>query len=306
MKILIGYDGSECSEAALDDLLMAGLPKTAEARVMSVAEVWLPPPPPGMSISAYSEELRSHPQPFHGWVEGGEALAETEAMAQKAALRLRSLFSGWDVQEEATYGSPAWELIAKADEMKADLVVVGSHGRTAVGRFLLGSVSQKVLTEANCSVRVARGKIEVDEAAPRIVIGFDGSYGADAAVEAVAARQWPHGTEIKLAAITDISFGIEASMMAAGTGPENSEWLLELAERPMRVLREAGLNAELVSDLGNPKLAIVEIAENWHADAIFVGANRWGSRVERFLLGSVSAAVAARAHCSVEVVRKKT
>ena len=45
-KILIGYDGSECADAALDDLSRAGLPPDAEAQILSVAEVWLPPPPP--------------------------------------------------------------------------------------------------------------------------------------------------------------------------------------------------------------------------------------------------------------------
>ncbi len=43
MKILIAYDGSSCAEAALDDLLRAGLPEAGEFRVISVAEVWLAP-----------------------------------------------------------------------------------------------------------------------------------------------------------------------------------------------------------------------------------------------------------------------
>ena len=46
MKILIGYDGSDCAESALDDLQRAGLPPEARALILSVAEVWLPPPPP--------------------------------------------------------------------------------------------------------------------------------------------------------------------------------------------------------------------------------------------------------------------
>jgi len=46
MKILIGYDGSGCADAALDDLTHAGLPPAAETHILSVAEVWLPPPPP--------------------------------------------------------------------------------------------------------------------------------------------------------------------------------------------------------------------------------------------------------------------
>jgi len=43
MKILIAYDGSECADAALEDLKSAGLPKTAEAIVMTLADVFLPP-----------------------------------------------------------------------------------------------------------------------------------------------------------------------------------------------------------------------------------------------------------------------
>src|SRR6478672_12966574 len=46
MKLLIAYDGSKCADSALDDLTHAGLPDVGEALVMSVAEVWLPPPPP--------------------------------------------------------------------------------------------------------------------------------------------------------------------------------------------------------------------------------------------------------------------
>jgi nucleotide-binding universal stress UspA family protein len=56
---------------------------------------------------------------------------------------------------------------------------------------------------------------------------------------------------------------------------------------------------------GDPKHVLLDEAEQWGADCLFVGA-RGLSRIERFLLGSVSAAVAARAQCSVEVVRPHT
>ena len=46
MKLLIAYDGSDSADSALDDLTHAGLPATGEALVMTIAEVWLPPPPP--------------------------------------------------------------------------------------------------------------------------------------------------------------------------------------------------------------------------------------------------------------------
>jgi nucleotide-binding universal stress UspA family protein len=306
MKILIGFDGSDCSEAALDDLKLAGLPKHVEAVIMSVAEVWLPPPAEGVLITDYAKELQSHPQQFKGWQEDAELVTEAEALVKKAEIRLRTNFPKWNIVPAPTYGSPAWEILAKADEMKADLIIVGSHGRSALGRFFLGSISQKVLTEAQCSVRVARGRIDIDPAPAQLVIGFDGSKGAQAAVEAVSSRHWPEGSRVILAAVTNIPVGFDLPMAPATVPPNGHDWIRELAEESLRTLRTAGLHPEFVSEIGNPKHVLVDIAEKQHATSIFVGANRFGSRVERFLLGSVSAAVAARAHCSVEVVRRLT
>ena len=82
--------------------------------------------------------------------------------------------------------------------------------------------------------------------------------------------------------------------------------LQKLAEPALQKLKDAGLTATLSIVAGNPKHILVEEAARWHADGIFVGANDAGSRFERFLLGSVSAAGAARANCSVEVVRKQS
>lgn len=312
MKILIGYDGSACSHAALDDLRAAGLPEEeVEAVVMSVAEVWLPPENVngngGDLPDPYLEKLtEKHRQ------KAKKAVAESETLARHARERLLKMFPAWKVKSEATFGSPAWEIITKAGEMKADLIVVGSQGRTAVGRFFLGSISQKVLTEAECSVRVARGRIEVDPTPSRIVIGFDGSAGANAAVEAVAGRFLSEKSEVKLIAVTD---PITPSAIGRFVPPivnwvkeaneGEHEWLEKLAESSIQKLQQAGLKTTFTIEAGNPKQILVEESERWHADSIFVGANRYGSRIERSLLGSVSAAVAARAHCSVEVVRKQ-
>ena len=71
---------------------------------------------------------------------------------------------------------------------------------------------------------------------------------------------------------------------------------------PLEMLADAGLEAELAVEAGNPKNAIVDFARAWNADSIFVGPHCRGNSFERFLVGSVSSAVAARTHCSVEVV----
>jgi len=289
MKILVAYDGSECADAALDDLRRVGLPADAQIKVLSVVENWLPPP---------SElEIIEH-------IDRGQ---EYLALARRGGIRLVSMERGWDVKSESGAGSPSTVIIEKADEWGADLIVVGSHGHTALGRFFFGSVSQKVLHEARRSVRVARGRIEEPGAPVRLIIGVDGSKGAEAAVEAVAARKWPAGSEARIVNATWATPQLTYHRMV---GPINA-WLNEERDRVKKMIDEAvgklsaaGLKTGAVIKVEEPKRLLIAEAESWGADCIFVGARGVG-RIERFLLGSVSSAVAARARCSVEVVHDR-
>ena len=306
MKILIAYDGSECADAALDDLRRAGLPSPAEALVVSVAEVWLPPPPPSSYELVGVEQGAGEPA---DGVSAAPAIEEANGLALRAAERLRGDFPGWAVRAEALSGSPAWEVVKKADEWRPDLVVVGSQGRSALGRFVLGSVSQKVVTEARCSVRVARGKAEAGSPPVRIVVGVDGWPASMKAVGAVAGRAWPQGSEARVVAVHDplkpSLVGRLIPPVRKWVGDENAleeSWIEKAVGKAAEELRATGLDASPLVLEGEPKRALVEAAREWDADSIFVGATRYDSRARMFLLGSVSAAVAARAHCSVEVV----
>ena len=99
----------------------------------------------------------------------------------------------------------------------------------------------------------------------------------------------PNGSELKW-----IEVGAE----------ENWDQVRALFQPAVEKLCAAGLDAAVMIRRGNPKDEVIEEAESWGAHCIFVGAK--GMRgIERLLLGSVSSAVAARAHCSVEVVRPK-
>ena len=312
MKIIIAYDGSRCSEAALDDLVRAGLPESCEALVISVAEVWLPPADGDGHITGIKLDPGSERSIQRHYEKNKRIVAEEEALANHAKNRLKGMFPRWRTTAEGMYGSPAWEILTRANEFKPDLIVVGSHGRSAIGRFFLGSISQKVLTEAHCSVRVSQGRVEVDPVPVRIVIGFDGSKGAQAAVESVAARRWREYSEIRLvAALEEVTpsaigrFIPPVASMAKEVNESEREWIEKLADNELKKLQLTNIPATLHVHAGNPKKVLVEEAERWNADCIFVGANVYGSRLERFLIGSTSTAVAARAHCSVEVVRRK-
>jgi nucleotide-binding universal stress UspA family protein len=74
--------------------------------------------------------------------------------AEGAGAELRAAFLGWAVLTDACAGSPAGALVERAERLRADLVVVGSRGRSELQRLVLGSVSQQVVTAAHTSVRV--------------------------------------------------------------------------------------------------------------------------------------------------------
>ena len=168
MRILIGYDGSESADAALDDLRRAGLPREVKALIVTVGELLLPPSSVGYEVGGPPLTSRRLTVVLaEVEAQAAQKLEETKEFAEKAGDRLRSSFPDWDVQAEGLPGSPSAELINKADEWKADLVVVGSHGRSALGRFLLGSVSKKVVTDSHHSVRVVRKTVKEKSACRR-------------------------------------------------------------------------------------------------------------------------------------------
>lgn len=308
MKILIAYDGSECGDAALADLKSAGLPKTAEAVVMTLADVFLPPPINEEVDNTFPMTVPAGVRRAHERAE--REVKEAESLARRAGEQLKRSFPDWQIRHEALADSPAWALIRTADEWKADLIVMGARGHSVLGgRLILGSVSQRVLYEASCSVRIARGRSGQTNASLRIVIGVDGSPYANAAVDAVCQRAWPAGTEVRLVAVVDTVLAITpdptepAIIKWIEVGDEdNWDQIRQIFEPAAAKLRAVGLDAAVMIRRGNPKDEVVEEAASWGADCIFVGAK--GTRgVDRLLLGSVSAVVSARAPCSVEVVR---
>jgi nucleotide-binding universal stress UspA family protein len=85
-----------------------------------------------------------------------EAKKLAEGYAKKAELMARKRFPNASISIQVVKGKPAQMLVEIADERKADMIVVGSHGRGFWGRALLGSVSDAVVHHAGCSVLVIR------------------------------------------------------------------------------------------------------------------------------------------------------
>ena len=292
MKILIACDGSTCADDALDDLPRAGLPREADALIVHVEEQWLSAPidfETVKEVSVLTNSVAAKPMRIMEETQteiGGESRINLE----RASQRLGAHFPEWKTETFSLKGSPAREIIHLAKEWNADMIVVGSHGHTESKRFMLGSVSQKIVNEAACSVRIVRGQGWKNGSPSRLLIGLDGSAGASAAVQELAARMWIMGSEVRL-------------VVACDKSDSKSEWLGGYIENIRKILERAELAVTELIEEGNPKQIIVASAEEWGADCIFLGANDAGNFNEFHLLGSVSTAVVARAHCTVEIVR---
>ena len=149
----------------------------------------------------------------------------------------------------------------------------------------------------------------------KILLATDGSACSGAAVQSVAARPWPPGSEVKILSVVELRLApVPGSWLVpdhhylkllhelqehARLAVEKADAVLNAAQpqhpEPLRV------SSEIV--IGNTKETILKQASEWSADLIVLGSH--GHRgVERLLLGSVSQAIAAQAPCSVEIVRQ--
>lgn len=153
MKILLAIDESKFSEAAVRSVAVVPWPPDTEVRVLHVVE------PPSLLLG---REMAAHDPEFEVvW----KALREqAKALVAKTAEGLRR--SGLNVGPYLVEGDPKSQIIDVARDWHADLIVIGSHGRKGLDRFLLGSVSEGVVRHAPCSVEVVRIPARVHDRMP--------------------------------------------------------------------------------------------------------------------------------------------
>jgi nucleotide-binding universal stress UspA family protein len=143
MRILLAIDGSKASDAAVTEVARRPWPAGSSVRVLSVAPSLLPAEPlawyaPGVELDAMEQQGRTH----------------AASIVDGAAARLRS--AGLEAETKVLLGHARAIIVEEAEAWPADLIVIGSHGHTAMHRLLLGSVAQYVVAHAPCSVEVVR------------------------------------------------------------------------------------------------------------------------------------------------------
>ena len=146
MKILLAIDGSECSDAAVEEISRRPWPEGSSIEVLTAFELPTPPTPEGWAL------------PINYFEEMDIALRkQAHNIIDRAIAKLKpKLDQTISLDAQMLPGSPRNAILDEAEDWGADLIVVGSHGYRAWERFLLGSVSQSVVSHAKCSVEVVR------------------------------------------------------------------------------------------------------------------------------------------------------
>jgi nucleotide-binding universal stress UspA family protein len=144
----------------------------------------------------------------------------------------------------------------------------------------------------------------------KILLATDGSECSDLAIKVTADRPWPQGSEVRIISAAE---GAASTAVRDGMPPDqaaeveryaraHAESVAKRAVHRFQTCNRQGLGLSSIVVVDSAKDAILDEAERWGADLIVVGSHGYrGSN--RFLLGSVSQAVAAQAKCSVEIVR---
>lgn len=280
MKLLIAVDSATSAEVLVDAVGIRPWPEGTTAHVLSVVadmdvpeEVWREE---GYGKGAVRREMKTR----------GEQITPVTKRLEEIGIAAEVVVARGDARHLIPFFARKWS---------SDLIFVRAHVRKDLTHWMLGSVARAVVTAAPCTVQIVRDAMD-DRAhtlhsGRRVLLATDGSQTSVAAAQALAGRPWPTESEFKILSVEE-PWVIKPS----GLQPQEAVTSAE------KVLASAGLKASGEVGSGNAKEVILEEARKWGADLIVVGSH--GRRgFKRFLLGSVSEAVAMNAHCSVVIVR---
>jgi nucleotide-binding universal stress UspA family protein len=254
------------------------------------------------------------------WMTAGEQPV-WRVFEERARVELEQLLASLTAAERdritahLTHADPPTAILSAAQRLKSDLIVMGTHGRTGLSRFILGSVAERVVRESNCPVLTVRRPSVPEPAAlrrfERTLVPVDFSACSVTAVHAAAAFARAFGGKLDLVHFWDVSPMLSADALTVDSGmvtPGLTRAAKVDAEQGLaEFLRRVGSQrlpiARTRIERGNPARAIVTLAERGDYDLVALGTHgRTG--LSRLLLGSVAEHVVRRCRCPVLTVRE--
>jgi nucleotide-binding universal stress UspA family protein len=286
--ILLATDGSEDAHAALR--VAADLAQRAGATLHLVTAYDLP------AIALYAFPTTVGPQ--------GRSPFETEAFALLETERTRASKLGAEVSDvHAGMGVIDDVIVRVAEDIDADLIVVGRRELSGLKRLLGESTSAGVMHGACCPVLIVRGGI--GSWPPNdVVVGFDYSPESEGAAHAAASvsRMYP-GTALTLVQVLEDSAVHPNRVLRTPEGVDVEHRRLDLQAAPLENL--AGHAVETVIAVGDPATVLIERADRPSTTKLVVIGTRGLGNVRRLVLGSVSTKVLHSGHSPLLVIPER-
>lgn len=289
-KIVVGTDFSRQAKLAIDHGM--AMARHAGADVVLMHALSMPEPDYAMPYPVTTPAV---------YVEQVEQIVK-DARSNLENLRERLLGQGVELSHVFANEMADRGLVAVAKDTNADLIIVGSHGRTGIARFLIGSVAEKVARHAHCDVMVAR------DAAPaggyqRILVPVDFSEMSDQAVARAAELVEPGG-RVDLLHCWQLPGGSITYWGSVGPGLGESirRGAAEFGRKCIDKVGTDKAEFSLAIEEGDARHTIEKRAESGDYDLVVMGSHgRKG--VNRVLLGSVSESVVRHLKGAVYIVR---
>jgi nucleotide-binding universal stress UspA family protein len=281
-RVLYATDGSEAASAAARLLALLPLPSGSAVQAVLVldAHPWQVP-----------ESLKGAEREW-----GRGVLGEAEARLAR---------EGVQVTHSLVRGAPAFEILKAADAFDADLVVVGSHGRTGLERFLLGSVAENVAKHTRHPVLVARTPTQ---GLRRVVLAVDGSEHAARAADFIVDFPLPSDTAVTVChvfrpyyATSDLQYAPELTQIISEMWKQQQQDAEQLVASIAGRVKRSGKEIHTVVRSGDPATELLDLLKEQEADMIVAGT-RGKSAIETLLVGSVADRLLKYGGCSVLLV----
>lgn len=238
------------------------------------------------------------PRVYYGELGMTASLSELDHQAFEEWLaRLCPQDAAFSVEPQVVEGGAAAEIVRAAREGQCDLIVMGSHGRTGLGRVVMGSVAEAVARRAPCPVLVSKGPVPglseggaLEPLFSTILFPTDLSERSREAYPVVLALADP-GTRLIVLHVTEADSIVSDDLETA------------LDER-LRTLHPSGpgVHMEYRSEAGGAIDEILRVADESRCDLI-VMTSHGRTGLDRLLMGSVAEAVFHGARCPVLIVR---
>ena len=240
-------------------------------------------------------------------VDREQLLADTKAFAQTESA------PGITIEAVVREGNTAGEILEQADSLKAELLVIGTHGRSGFERLLLGSVAEKVLRKASCPVMTVPGRLpDAVPAGPilykRILCPVDFSESSLHALKyAISMAQEADG-QLAVLHVVAHEFEYEPDI-AYDTGMRFGDFLKQREEVLRRRLQETiggapeFCSVESLITRGKPWREVLRVAAERQSDLIVMGVQGRGA-ADLLFFGSTTQHVVREASCPVLTIRR--